>query len=1110
MMDAEVDMELNTRAAAWAYDLVMKMDDATADSFITHVTYGMLHADLEGNRRTVDGLISRIHKRLSDADPRAAQIVKAFGEDDYTRDARGRFSTVEARVRTDRTKRAMPKAKEREQGIQSAAFVARRSGTFRKTDKLSSKERAAYQQQYAAIADAMDRMVTSGGRNPVAVVQDRSTGRQALATFEGGAPDSIKGWNPKRQDVVAVRYERPGSLAANASFDVVSTLAGPRAGQAAGRATQGVQRGGSAFAEQWNDASNDTTGTNARTYRRIEAGSQLLGQVSAPGSKTQAAAAFGELVGRYGPEAEKVVGPHMRKTAYRYRGTERKLDSDLLSRRMTQLNRDGNGENLPPEEKMLRASGAAVGYLFERLPNLRLSEIQRKSGRIPPSEGVIVGADGKVKVQAIGFADDHYLPFNLKNLGSLKGGEYVRTRSKGGLTTEDIYTGLVSGARRVTVVSNSGVFTINFSDDLRGARRYSDKAGQMVDRYAKTLDAIKNGQIEREPISREARAEIFSEVEEEMAGWSTQAERQTEFQRRIKDYKETPQLTRDELSAIDAKASEGAEMGTDRGRKEYNRIRADLIDQAMESKTSRFYQLDGEGYAASLEALREQYPYYIDSVSFMHRKEALNAAGERTDSPNSLMTRFSREADRGYVAPRYNRPEEVLEGYFDRNVAGAGTYTQHGEATGKSPAAFSNYSNWENNPLRGQSRRRSDMLGEPAEQTSTGGGGGGATAARPANTQQALAESSARVDRSSQARNATLDLVKLADDEVDFTPSEAAAVYPLMSSIQSGARKAEEIWENPTDREALIAELGQATGSFRTDAAKTKGNQLLERYRVNTGAYGGDKFDREKHLGFFSASPREFSESAYRPGAAAPIKEAERQRLASKLDNMQVPVEGADDNALGQAAAALGRASQHLYADQDTQFLDNLTIAREALGLPPAWVGNRYRAYQNTKGEDRLLKAQSESLAQIAEDIERLRALGTEMPQTEGMPSPQALQARGVGMSAAERKQQLQPTPTPQANRFPRKDLSDEHDRRSATEALNHAAAAIAGQKGPDNEITQGLRSISMAIRNGDFDRAEELANDTYLDSDVAGEYGTFARSAIESVFGSDAWRPGR
>lgn len=1103
-------MELNTRAAAWAYDLVMKMDDITARSFVTHVTYGMLHSDLEGNRRTVDGLITRIHKRLSDADPRAAKIAKAFGDDEYTRDARGRFSTVEARVRTDRTKRAMPKAKERDQGIQSAAFVARRSGTYKKTEKLTGSERSAYQQQYAAIADAMDRMVTSGGRNPQAVVQDRATGRQALATFEGGTPDSIRGWNPKRQDVVAVRYERPGSLAANASFDVVSTLAGPRAGQAAGRATQGVQRGGSAFAEQWNDASNDATGTNARTYRRIEAGSQLLGQVSAPGSKTAQAAAFGELVGRYGPEAEKVVGPHMRKTAYRYRGTERKLDEDLLSRRMTQLNRDGDGPSLPPEEKMIRTSGAAVGYLFERLPNLKLSEIQRKSGRIPPSEGVIVGADGKVKVQAIGYADDHYLPFNLKNLGSLKGGEYVRTRSKGGLTTEDIYTGLVSGARRVTVVSNSGVFTVNFSDDLRGARRYGDKAGQMVDRYAKTLDAIKNGQIEREPISREARAEIFSEVEEEMAGWSTQAERQAEFQRRVKDYKETPQLTRDELSSIDARAKEGAEMGTERGRKEYNRIRADLIDQAMESKTSRFYQLDGEGYAASLEALREQYPYYIDSISYMHRKEALNAAGERTDSPNQLMTRFSREADRGYVAPRYNRPEEVLEGYFDRNVAGTGTYTQHGgEATGKTPAAFGNYANWEQNPLRGRSRARGDMIGEAPDQAPSGGG---EKAARPTNTQQALAESSARVERTNQARSATLDLVKLADDEVDFGSPEAVTEYPMLSSVQSGARKAEELWENPSEREALVAELGRVTSSFRTDAAKLRGNQLLERYKVNTGQYGGDTFDREKHLGFFSSAPRQFTEAAYRPGAAEPIKEAERARLSGTLDSMQVPIGDVSDEDLGQAAAALGRASQHVYADQETELLDSLTAARQYLGLPPAWAGNRFRAYQNTKGEDRLLKAQSDSLAAMAENIERLRALGAAVPDTGGVTSDRqaALQSRGVGYGAAERLQQLQPKPTPAANRFERKDLTNDTDRRISTDALNHAAAAIAGQMGPDNEITRGLRSISMAIRNGDYEQAEELANDTYMDSDVAGDYGTFARSAIESVFGSDTWRPGR
>ena len=69
-------------------------------------------------------------------------------------------------------------------------------------------------------------------------------------------------------------------------------------------------------------------------------------------------------------------------------------------------------------------------------------------GEHPAVGGDHANADGQIVTQAIGYGDDHYLPFNLKNLKGLKGGEYIRTRSVGGPTSEDIYTGLLSGARR--------------------------------------------------------------------------------------------------------------------------------------------------------------------------------------------------------------------------------------------------------------------------------------------------------------------------------------------------------------------------------------------------------------------------------------------------------------------------------------------------------------------------------------------------------------------------------------------------------------------------------------------------------------------------------------
>jgi hypothetical protein len=42
---------------------------------------------------------------------------------------------------------------------------------------------------------------------------------------------------------------------------------------------------------------------------------------------------------------------------------------------------------------------------------------------------VIIDADGDVVSQAVGFSDDHYLPFDLANLTRLRGGQYVRTEA---------------------------------------------------------------------------------------------------------------------------------------------------------------------------------------------------------------------------------------------------------------------------------------------------------------------------------------------------------------------------------------------------------------------------------------------------------------------------------------------------------------------------------------------------------------------------------------------------------------------------------------------------------------------------------------------------------
>ena len=464
-------------------------------------------------------------------------------------------------------------------------------------------------------------------------------------------------------------------------------------------ALSNAQHRGSRFQEKWNESSELDASTNARTYRRIEAGSRLLSESGNP--KAQLAGRAGEFVGQFGPEAEKVVGPAMRRASYRYRGTERRPDQELGNQwrdaTLAVGRANGMSVNDPKFTPEMKAEGARIGavrYLEERLPSKKLASLQQQSGKIPPSEGVIINGEGKIITQAVGHMDDHYLPFNLKNLKGLQGGHYVRSRSTGGLTTEDIYTGLLAGARSVTVVSRSGTFTVQFDDDFRGGRRYNDKAHQMVGRYAKTLDAIKSEQVSRRGLTLEERARIRDEVEGEMGDYATRSEIEDEIKRRGKEELSNPQLTKEELQDIELRAMT-AYPDSERKRR---MARAELIDNAMETKTSNKYRLDGEGYASALDAMREQFPYYIAGVHYITNRSGHEASRGK-----------SSETDSGYVKPRYIRPEGAKEGYYDESINGRG----------KISADRTNYANWPNNPERKYDKKAATEQGTKEAETTT-------------------------------------------------------------------------------------------------------------------------------------------------------------------------------------------------------------------------------------------------------------------------------------------------------------------------------------------------------------------------------------------------------
>lgn len=524
------------------------------------------------------------------------------------------------------------------------------------------------------------------------------------------------------------------------------------------------------FAENWTRQT-DPRNSTQRTYNRVSEGSRLVRDLSGPvaavspsaGAAMAVGGQVGQFAGEFGPNAEKLVGPAMRRTAYRYRGTERKVDPELVqaiknevrsaerdmpvvrgqakmdpatrgkltrqanemfarkpegdTRTLGEIRREvfaahnaagGPAQRaaLPPEQRQQAAMRQSVNYLRERLPSPHLARLQTSSGKVPPSEGVIIDKDGNVVAQMVGYQEDHFLPFNLKNMKALQGGSYVRTRSLGGLTSEDIYAGLVSGARSVSVVSRSGTFTLHFSDDLRGGRRYGDVARQMVDRYEKTLDAVKSRQIQRRSMDRMEMAQIRADVESQLQSYKTTPEGRAFIEQSVKDAieeaKNSTDLSLKDYEKIEEKvrywmgqdemprgfspdgSRSGAVWPRDPAKKEAF-IRQSLIEQEQAKKEARMLQLDGLGYATAMQALQEQYPYFIADV-------------ERNTSyykDEDLGTR-ERATDTGYVRPRYLRPKAVMEGYFDPEIEGyvGSITTAEGRPTGKYSAAETNYQNY--------------------------------------------------------------------------------------------------------------------------------------------------------------------------------------------------------------------------------------------------------------------------------------------------------------------------------------------------------------------------------------------------------------------------------
>jgi hypothetical protein len=446
-----------------------------------------------------------------------------------------------------------------------------------------------------------------------------------------------------------------------------------------------------------------------RLWSRLGAGAEVLRAV--PGGDK--AAQWASFVGSHGPDAEKVLGPYVRQAAYRYRGTEKTPDQEILAafdspvmgevRAMADAEVTGrdmaramnvdlsNPKDIDPEvgAALYRASRGSTGdqlkmqvnadvlvnELVKTLPDDRLTaELSQRSGHVLPSQGVIVDAEGQVVSQAVGYADDHYLPFDLKNVARLRGGQYVRTRVSGGLTGEDIYASVQTGARMATVVSGSGVYTVEFDPAFRGARGNSDKARSMYTRYLKILDAVNGSGMYIQDLPGPQLAQLRQQAK----AMGMDAERTNEYL----------ELNRRAAAVIPLKDGEGVDVSVEglwekarhmaetdpqfksMSRPQQERRVADIFAEEVdreESKTVKPLKLNGEGYHAALSTLQQQFPYFIRSVSY----EPLRSSGDQRgffEARKLGATQGAKQTgrvDSGYVKPGGLRPASTRTGFWD-------------------------------------------------------------------------------------------------------------------------------------------------------------------------------------------------------------------------------------------------------------------------------------------------------------------------------------------------------------------------------------------------------------------------------------------------------------
>jgi hypothetical protein len=464
----------------------------------------------------------------------------------------------------------------------------------------------------------------------------------------------------------------------------------------------------SALGSSFNYGDSQRSSKLTNFFNRLSAGGGVMQQV--PGMEKYGD--YARFVGAMGPQAEDALGPYVQQAAYRYRGTEKEPDLELVrsfngqtmravdvaaesrtkmsdisdnimaaaSDRSNQgdvvlqaagyqinnLSRTRGGAFTPDELGLNVRSDVAAHHLLQTLPDDPfVARVSEESGNILPSQGVIIDADGDVVSQSVGFSDDHYLPFDLKNLKSLRGGQYVRTRQQGGLTGEDIYASIRTGSRMSTVVSSSGVYSIEFDPNFRGARANSDKARSMYDRYLKILDAVDKSGLYVQDISPAEKAQLRAQAQ------SMGDKDDTIYDRFLGERRQASQtldagtiaILQDEATAqVD---TEGFKQKGDRYNRRVEEVFDEMANEKLKERASKL-SLNAKGYEVALKTLQQQFPYFIRNVSYQPLTSKQEGEGflQNLNQSGKLGARQSLGArDSGYVNPGGLRPEQTRRGF---------------------------------------------------------------------------------------------------------------------------------------------------------------------------------------------------------------------------------------------------------------------------------------------------------------------------------------------------------------------------------------------------------------------------------------------------------------